>query len=63
MIDDLGLYTFGGLLMTSVVGLHLGHDGGCAIVKDGKVAVAIAEERLTRRKTRKWLVAITSILS
>ena len=34
-----------------IVGLNIGgHDGGCAIVVDGKVCCAIAEERLNRCK-------------
>ena len=33
-----------------VVGLNVGHDGGCALVSDGQVKVAIAEERLSRHK-------------
>lgn len=32
------------------VGIHIGHDGGCAISRDGQVIVAIAEERLARHK-------------
>jgi carbamoyltransferase len=33
-----------------VVGLNLGHDGGCAIVREGEVVCAISEERLNRHR-------------
>lgn len=33
-----------------VLGIHLGHDSSCAIVKDGKVVAAVSEERFTRLK-------------
>lgn len=33
-----------------VLGIHLGHDSSCALVKDGKVIAAAAEERFTRLK-------------
>ena len=36
--------------MTNIVGIHLGHDGGCAISCDGVIAIACAEERLSRKK-------------
>ncbi|NOZ46455.1 MAG: hypothetical protein GXO79_06695 [Chlorobi bacterium] len=32
------------------LGIHIGHDGGCAIAKNGQILYAIAEERLTRHK-------------
>ncbi len=32
------------------LGIHIGHDGGCAICIDGEIAVACAEERLSRTK-------------
>lgn len=35
---------------TVVVGLNIGHDGGAAIAIDGKIACAISEERLNRRR-------------
>lgn len=35
---------------TVVVGLNIGHDGGAAIVVDGKVICAISEERLNRQR-------------
>jgi carbamoyltransferase len=42
----------------TVVGLNLGHDGGCAIISDGKI-VAIAEERLNRtRYSRGWQASL-----
>ena len=33
-----------------IIGIHTGHDGGCAISRDGEILVACAEERLTRLK-------------
>jgi carbamoyltransferase len=33
-----------------VLGIHVGHDAGAALVVDGKVVVAVDEERLTRKK-------------
>lgn len=38
------------------VGLNIGHDGGCAVCIDGKLKVAVAEERITRRNySHGWL--------
>lgn len=36
--------------MPLTLGVHIGHDGGCALCRDGEVVVACAEERLTRVK-------------
>ena len=33
-----------------VLGLNTQHDGGCCLIRDGRVRIAISEERLTRRK-------------
>ncbi|MDT0348122.1 carbamoyltransferase family protein [Pseudonocardia charpentierae] len=42
----------------TVVGLNVGHDGGCAVLADGEI-VAIAEERLNRsRYSAGWLSAL-----
>lgn len=35
---------------TYVLGTGLSHDGSCCLLKDGRVAVAIEKERITRRK-------------
>lgn len=43
--DAVGLDT-----MVTTVGIHIGHDGGCAVCVDGEIVVAIAEERLVRKK-------------
>jgi carbamoyltransferase len=32
------------------IGIHIGHDGGCALARDGQILYAIAEERLVRHK-------------
>ena len=40
---------FGGFEMISL-GIHVGHDRGAAIIKDGKLVGAVAEERLDRVK-------------
>lgn len=34
----------------TILGLHYGHDGAACIVKDGRIVVAIASERITRQK-------------
>ncbi|NTU66747.1 MAG: hypothetical protein HGB08_02360 [Candidatus Moranbacteria bacterium] len=34
----------------NVIGINTGHDGGCALCVDGKIVVAISEERLNRKK-------------
>lgn len=36
--------------MALTLGIHIGHDGGTAICRDGEIVVACAEERLTRKK-------------
>jgi carbamoyltransferase len=36
--------------MRTVLGIHLGHHSSCAVVKDGKVAAALQQERVTRVK-------------
>lgn len=33
-----------------VIGVNTGHDGGCALLEDGKIKVAISEERIIRKK-------------
>jgi len=39
-----------------VIGINTGHDGGCALCVDGRIIVAISEERLTRKKnTSGWI--------
>lgn len=46
-----------------VIGLNTGHNGGCALCVDGKIVVAISEERLTRRKnTKGWLNSLNYCL-
>lgn len=42
-----------------VAGLNVMHDGGCCLLIDGRVACAISEERLTRKKgARGWLYSL-----
>lgn len=36
--------------MTTTLGIHLGHHASCAVVADGVLLAAIAQERITRRK-------------
>lgn len=36
--------------MTSVLGIHCGHEASCAVVRDGVVLAALQQERVTRRK-------------
>ena len=36
--------------MTKVLGIHVGHDSGAALVEDGRVVAAVDEERLSRLK-------------
>ena len=36
--------------MTTVLGIHCGHEASCAVVRDGVVLAAIQQERVTRRK-------------
>jgi len=36
--------------MSLVLGIHNGHHAGCAVVRDGILVAAIAQERVTRRK-------------
>jgi carbamoyltransferase len=39
-----------------IVGVNTGHDGGCALLEDGKLKVAISEERIIRSKCASgWL--------
>lgn len=46
------------------VGLHLGHDGGCAVLVDGQIGAALPEERLTRQKcARGCLFSLATCLS
>lgn len=46
-----------------VVGLNVGHDGGVAILVDGRIVAAIGEERLTRQKyTHGYLYALAYCL-
>lgn len=46
-----------------IVGLNIGHDGGCAIFADGRI-VAIAEERVNRtRYSPGWIAALYYCLS
>ena len=33
-----------------VLGIHDGHNSGCAIFKNGKLICALSEERVTRKK-------------
>lgn len=33
-----------------VVGINIGHDGGTAVIIDGKIKCAVSEERLNRQK-------------
>ena len=42
--------TFGWNLGMVVLGVNLGHDSTAALVIDGKITAAVAEERLSRRK-------------
>ncbi|MEL6721753.1 MAG: carbamoyltransferase C-terminal domain-containing protein [Pseudomonadota bacterium] len=48
-----------------VLGIHIGHDGGAALIKDGKLIVAISEERLSRKKHSNgwWLSVIYCLTS
>lgn len=47
-----------------VIGINTGHNGGCALCVDGKIIVAISEERLTKKKnTAGWMNALTYCLS
>lgn len=42
-----------------VIGINTGHNGGCALCIDGKIVVAISEERLTKKKNATgWLNAL-----
>lgn len=42
-----------------VIGLNVQHDGGCCLIIDGRIACAISEERLTRRRGASgWLYAL-----
>lgn len=36
--------------MTTVLGIHCGHEASCAVVRDGVVVAAIQQERVTRTK-------------
>ena len=36
--------------MSIVLGINYGHDGSVCIVRNGKLEIAIATERITRRK-------------
>lgn len=36
--------------MAVSLGIHIGHDGGAALMEDGNVCIAISEERLVRKK-------------
>ena len=36
--------------MSITLGIHIGHDGGVAIVRDNEILIACSEERLTRQK-------------
>ncbi len=42
-----------------VIGLNMGHDGGCAICIDGNIVAIMTEERMTRKKhTSGWLYSL-----
>lgn len=46
-------------IIRKVIGINTGHNGGCALCIDGKIRIAISEERLTRVKnTPGWLNAL-----
>jgi carbamoyltransferase len=48
----------------TVVGLNIGHDGGCAILKGDRVRIAISEERLNRSKySPGWLSSLLYCLA
>ena len=36
--------------MTWILGVHVGHDASCCLLRDDQIAIAVQEERLTRRK-------------
>ncbi len=36
--------------MTTVLGIHCGHEASCSVVRDGRLLSAIQQERVTRRK-------------
>jgi carbamoyltransferase len=36
--------------MTTILGIHPGHDAGAALIRDGKILAAVDEERFTRKK-------------
>lgn len=45
------------------LGIHIGHDGGAAIMKDGQILAAISEERFTRKKySNGWRYALDACL-
>lgn len=47
-----------------VVGLSVGHDGGAAIIVDGKIICSISEERLNRKRySHKYLDSFFYCLS
>ncbi len=51
------------MVKSVIVGLNVGHDGGAAIIVNGKVIAAIGEERLTRQKyTHGYLNALNYCL-
>ena len=35
-----------------VLGVHIGHDGGARLLRDGEIVAAMSEERLTAGKER-----------
>ncbi|WP_432087601.1 carbamoyltransferase C-terminal domain-containing protein [Streptomyces sp. bgisy095] len=36
--------------MTTVLGIHCGHESSCSVVRDGRLLSAVQQERVTRRK-------------
>ncbi|WP_165845734.1 carbamoyltransferase C-terminal domain-containing protein [Streptacidiphilus pinicola] len=36
--------------MTTVLGIHCGHEASCSVVRDGRLIAAVQQERVTRRK-------------
>ena len=44
------LLNTGGKMMRIALGIHVGHDRGACIIKDGEVIAALANERIDRIK-------------
>jgi len=52
------------MAVRKILGINTGHNGGCALCIDGRIVVAITEERLTRVKdTAGWQYAMKYCLT